>query len=58
VCIAHSREALCVYGRVYRGTVFVLHSVERYCVRTALSRDALCVCTVQNREALYVYCTV
>ena len=47
VCSAQCREALCVYCTVYRGTVCVLHSVERHCV-----------CTAQCREALSVYCTV
>ena len=47
VCIAQSREALCVYCTVYRDTVCVLHSLERHCV-----------CTAQSREALCVYCTV
>jgi len=45
----------------------VLHSVERYCLCTAQSREALCVlhsverycvCTAQYREVLCVYCTV
>ena len=47
VCIAQFIEALCVYCTVYRGTVCVLHSVERHCV-----------CTAQSTEALCVYCTV
>ena len=41
MCTAQSTEALCVYCTVYRGTVCVLHSVERHCVCTAQCREAL-----------------
>jgi len=47
VCTAQCREALFLYCTVYRGTVCVLHSLQRHCV-----------CTAQCREALCVYCTV
>jgi len=69
VCTAQCIEALCVYWTVWRGTVFVvhrlercmcvLHSVERHCVCTAQSREVcVCVCTAQCRKPLCVYCTV
>ena len=48
-CTTQSRKALCVYCTVQRGTVCVLHSLERHCVCTAQSREVLCVyCTVQR----------
>jgi len=47
VCTVHFRKATFVYFSVQRGTVSVLNSIERQCV-----------CTVQYREALCVYCTV
>ena len=34
VCTAQCREALCVYCTVLRGTVCVMHIVERNCVCT------------------------
>ena len=57
VCTAQSIEALCVYCTVYRGTMCVLHSLERHFVCTAQSREALCV-YCKCIEALCVYCTV
>ena len=67
VCTAQCREALCVYCTVYRGTVCVLQSVERYSVCTAPCREVrvctaqcreVCLCTAKWREGLCVYCTV
>ena len=42
MCTAQSREALCVYCTVYRGTVCVLHSLQRHC----LCKDQSGVCIV------------
>jgi len=63
LCVyAQSREALCVYCTVYRGTVCVLRSLERHCVCGIVcvlhSLERYCVCTAQSREALCVYCTI
>ena len=50
-----------------RGTVCVLHCVERHCLCTAQCREGLnvlniveryCVCTAQCSEALCLYCAV
>jgi len=58
VCTAQSRESLCVYCRVKRGTVCEQHSIERHCVFVLSSLKRYSVCTTQCRESLYVYCTV
>jgi len=50
MCTAQSREAMCVYCTVWRGTVCVLHSLEiTVCLLHSL--ELHCVCTVQFREA-------
>ena len=51
VCTALSRDAPCVYCTVSRGTVCVLHCLERDCVCTALSRG-----TCNNSNCIYELC--
>ena len=67
VYTAQCREALCVYCTVWRGTVYVLYSLEwcvcvlhseERCMCVLHSVEGHCVCTAQSGEALSVYSTV
>jgi len=64
VCIAESREALCVLHSLEWHFVYTAQSREIWCVYCTVQSDCVCVlhslerhcvCSAQSREALCVY---